>query len=83
MGGQPKPHRVLPDNALVIEKVKHIGMKWHFLKDHAEQGTIKVRYLPTDQVVAYMFTEPLPRPAQTRHRSAIVGGAYPMQRLIM
>jgi hypothetical protein len=31
-------------NALVNEKTKHIGLKWHFLKDHVEQGTIKLRY---------------------------------------
>jgi hypothetical protein len=47
-------------NALVIEKTKHIGMKWHFLKDHVEQGAIKLRYLPTNQMVAGMFTKPLP-----------------------
>jgi KUP system potassium uptake protein len=47
-------------NALVSEKTKHIGPKWHFLKDHVEQGTIKLRYLPTDQMVADMFTKPLP-----------------------
>jgi hypothetical protein len=47
-------------NALVNEKTKHIGLKWHFLKDHVEQGTIKLRYLPTGQMVAEMFTNPLP-----------------------
>jgi hypothetical protein len=47
-------------NALVSEKAKHIRLKWHFLKDHVEQGTIKLRYLPTDQMVADMFTKPLP-----------------------
>jgi hypothetical protein len=26
-------------NALVSEKTKHIGQKWHFLKDHVKQGT--------------------------------------------
>jgi hypothetical protein len=67
-------------NALVIEKTKRIGMKWHFLKDHAEQGTIQLRYLPTDQMVANMLTKPLPRPALARHRSAILGGQDPMQR---
>jgi hypothetical protein len=30
-------------NALVNEKTKHIGLKWHFLKDHVERGTIKLR----------------------------------------
>jgi KUP system potassium uptake protein len=47
-------------NALVSEKTKHVGLKWHFLKDHVEQGTIKLRYLPTDHMVADMFTKPLP-----------------------
>jgi hypothetical protein len=45
---------------LVSEKTKHIGMKWHFLKDHAEQGIIKLRYLPTNEMVTDMFTKPLP-----------------------
>jgi hypothetical protein len=60
-------------NALVSKKTKHIGQKWHFLKDNVEQGTIKWRYLPTVQMVADMFTEPFPWPALTRHRSAILG----------
>jgi hypothetical protein len=67
-------------NALVNETTKHIGMKWHFLKDHVEHGTIKLRYLPSDPMVADMFTNPLPGPALTRHRSAILGDAEPMQR---
>jgi hypothetical protein len=27
-------------NALVSGKTKHIGMKWHFLKDNVQHGTI-------------------------------------------
>jgi hypothetical protein len=69
-------------NALVSEKTKHTGLKWHFLKDHVRQGSIKLRYLPTDQMVANMLTKPLLGPALTRHRSAILGGEDPMQRLI-
>jgi KUP system potassium uptake protein len=69
-------------NALVNEKTKHIGLKWHSLKDYVEQGTFKLRYLPTDQMVADMFTKPLLGPALTRHRIAILGGADAMQRFI-
>jgi hypothetical protein len=69
-------------NALVSEKTKHISLKWHFLKDHVEQGTIKLRYLPIDQMVADMFTKSLPGPTLTRPRSAILGGQDPMQRFI-
>jgi hypothetical protein len=57
---------------LVTEKTKH------FLNDNVELGTIKLRYLPKDQMVANMFTKPLPGPALTRHRSAIMEGANPM-----
>jgi hypothetical protein len=67
---------------LVTEKTKHIGLKWHFLIDHVEQGTIKLRYLPTDQMVADILTKPLLGPALARHRSAILGGQGPMQRFI-
>jgi hypothetical protein len=67
---------------LVSEKTKHIGLKWHVLKDHVEQGTIKLRYLPTDQMVADMLTKPLPGLDLARHRSAILGGQDLMQRFI-
>jgi LDH2 family malate/lactate/ureidoglycolate dehydrogenase len=67
---------------LVSEKIKHIGIMWHFLKDHVEQGTIKIRYLPTDHMVADMFTKPLQGHALARHRRAILGGQDPMQRFI-
>jgi hypothetical protein len=36
--------------------------------------------ITTDQMVANLFTKPLLGPALTRHRSAIMGDAEPMQR---
>jgi KUP system potassium uptake protein len=69
-------------NALANEKTKHDGLKWHFLNNHVEHGTIKLRYLPTDQMVADMFTKPLLGHVLARHRSTILGGEDPMQRFI-
>jgi hypothetical protein len=69
-------------NALVSEKTKHIHLRWHFLKDHVEHGIVILQYLPTDRMVADMFTKPLPGLALARHRSAILGGTEPMQRFI-
>jgi hypothetical protein len=43
-----------------LEETKHISMKWHFLKDHVEQGPMKLRDLPADQMVADVITKPLP-----------------------
>jgi hypothetical protein len=63
-------------NAMVREMTKHIP------KDHVESGALRLWYLSTDRMVADMFTESLPCPALARHRSAIMGGADPMQRFI-
>jgi hypothetical protein len=42
-------------NALVSKKSKHIDITWHFLKHHVEWGIIRLRYLPTERMVANMF----------------------------
>jgi hypothetical protein len=59
-------------NAMVIEMSKDIDMKWHFLKDHVEHGTVILRHLPTDRMVTDMYTKPLLGPALARRQSAIM-----------
>jgi hypothetical protein len=60
-------------NALVSEKTKHIDLKYQFVKDHAELGTIKFRYLPSGDMVGDMLTKPLHGHALVKHTSAILG----------
>jgi hypothetical protein len=38
-------------NVPVSEMTKHIDLKYHFVKDHVQLGTIKLRYLPTCDMV--------------------------------
>jgi hypothetical protein len=64
----------------VSEKTKHIDMKYYFVKEHMQLGTIKLRYLPTGDMVAYMMTKPLHGPALVKHKSAILGATGHMQR---
>jgi hypothetical protein len=66
----------------VSERTKHIDLKYHFVKDHVQHGTIKLRYLPTGDMVADMVTKPLPGVALVKHRSVIFGRSAPMQRYI-
>jgi uncharacterized membrane protein len=82
MGGQPKRYRLLLESIGHREDQTH-RHEVHFLKTHVEHGTIRLRYLPTGQMVADMFIKPLQGPALTRHRSAILGDAEPMQRFTM
>jgi kynurenine formamidase len=68
--------------ALVSETTKHIDLKYHFVKNHVQLGTIKLRYLPTSDMVTDMPTKPLPGHALVKHRSPILGTSAPMQRYI-
>jgi hypothetical protein len=82
MGRQQKLHRLLAKciGALVSEKNKHIDLKYDFVKDHVQLGTMKLRYLPTGDMVDDMLTKPVPGHALVKHRSAILGTSGPMQR---
>jgi kynurenine formamidase len=67
-------------NALVSEKTKHIDLKYHFVKDHVQLGTIKLRYMSIGDMVADMLTKPLLGHEVVKHRSAILSTSAPMQR---
>jgi hypothetical protein len=65
-----KPVRVNEDNQSVIHMVhgrgkfhksKHINIKYHYTKELIKDGVIEVRYCPTDENVADLFTKPLDR----------------------
>ncbi|MCO5591847.1 hypothetical protein L7F22_045840 [Adiantum nelumboides] len=42
-------------------KVKHIDIKFHFVKDHVEAGDVLLDYCPTKRMIADALTKPLPR----------------------
>ena len=46
-------------NPVQHTKAKHIDVKYHFLKDHVEKGTIELYFVPTDNQLADLFTKPL------------------------
>ena len=43
-------------------RTKHIDMRYHYIRDKCEDGTIMVTYLPTDTMTADVLTKPLGRP---------------------
>ena len=38
---------------------KHIEIRYHFIREHAANGTISVNYVPTEKQLADIFTKPL------------------------
>jgi hypothetical protein len=41
--------------------MKHIPIKYHFLREHVAEQSVKLEYISTKEQVANIFTKPLPR----------------------
>ncbi|CAH9119932.1 unnamed protein product [Cuscuta epithymum] len=48
-------------NPVQQNRTKHIDIKYHFLRDVQAKGHIEMRYFPTEEQLADIFTKALPR----------------------
>ena len=46
-----------------LSRTKHIDIKFHYLRQLKEDGTIELEYCPTNEMPADLLTKPLPKPA--------------------
>ena len=42
-------------------RAKHIAIKYHFIREQVSKGTIELKYCPSNQMLADMFTKGLSR----------------------
>nr|GEV83842.1 copia protein [Tanacetum cinerariifolium] len=47
-------------NPVQHTQIKHIHVRYHFIKDHVEKGTIKLYFVGTEYQLADLFTKSLP-----------------------
>nr|GFA57107.1 retrovirus-related Pol polyprotein from transposon TNT 1-94 [Tanacetum cinerariifolium] len=47
-------------NPVQHSRTKHIAIRYHFIKEHVEKGTIKLYFVKTDYQLADIFTKALP-----------------------
>jgi hypothetical protein len=40
-------------------RMKHVNLKYHFIRDYVQDGTLLLEYCSTDKMLADMFTKPL------------------------
>ncbi|KAI3735537.1 hypothetical protein L6452_15038 [Arctium lappa] len=59
-------------NPIQHSKTKHIDVRYHFLKDHVEKGTIEMYFVPTELQLADIFTKAL----DERRASDLVSDIY-------
>ena len=48
-------------NPMMRSKIKHIPIKFHFLRERVTKKNIKLEYIGTKEQIANIFTKPLPR----------------------
>ena len=43
------------------DKLKHIKIKYHYIRDMVQRGAVKLQYVATDEHIADVLTKPLAR----------------------
>ncbi|GKD67256.1 hypothetical protein Tco_1309364, partial [Tanacetum coccineum] len=63
-----KETRLYYDSAIAIScnpvqhsKMKHIDIRYHFIKEHVEKGTMEIYFVRTKYQLADLFTKALPK----------------------
>jgi hypothetical protein len=51
----------LSENPLFHDKLKHIEIKYHYIRDMVQRKAVHMKYLSTHEKIADVFTKPLPR----------------------
>ncbi|KAL8123132.1 hypothetical protein AgCh_011212 [Apium graveolens] len=53
-------------NSVQHSMTKHISIRYHFIREYVMEGTVELRFVPTDQQLADIFTKPLCEATFTR-----------------
>ena len=51
----------LSENPLFHDKLKHIEIKYHYIRDMVQRGVVKLQHVATDEQIADVLTKPLAR----------------------
>jgi hypothetical protein len=54
-------------NEILNDRSKHIDVRFHFIRQHVIDGSVELRYCPTDEMVADALTKPLERVKLCQH----------------
>ncbi|GJR89814.1 hypothetical protein Tco_0213825 [Tanacetum coccineum] len=56
----------ISNNPFMHSRTKHVGIRYHFIRDHILKGDIELHFIPTQYQLADIFTKPLDEPTFKR-----------------
>ena len=63
----------LAKNPIKHQRSKHIDIKYHFIRDEITKKRLNVKYIPTDDNVADVFTKPMSRMRNQKFKTSLMG----------
>ena len=67
-----KACQLFADHPGNFQRTKHIDVRYHFVRERIQRGSVRVDYVPTSDNVADIFTKALPREPFIKFRSMLV-----------
>lgn len=49
----------LLENLVFHDRLKHIEMRYHFIRDMVQRGAVRLQYIPIDEKITDVLTKPL------------------------
>ena len=65
----------IADNPVSQRRTRHIDVRFHFIRDYVEDGTVKLKYCITKDMLADIMTKTMSRPEFQRLRAKIIKDA--------
>ena len=59
------------NNDSSLGRIKHIDIRYHFIKDMIAKGMLKLEFIQSGEMIADIFTKPLARVSFEKHRDAL------------
>ena len=68
----------LSNNSVFHDRLKHIEIRYHFIRDWAQRGAVKLEYISIDEQVADILTKSVPRGKRVffRDRMGVVSNTF-------
>ncbi|GJU34723.1 retrovirus-related pol polyprotein from transposon TNT 1-94 [Tanacetum coccineum] len=61
----------ISNNPVLHSRIKHIDIRYHFIRDHILKGDIELHFIPTEYQLADIFSKPLDEPTFTRLKAEL------------